>query len=322
MMGKQEEKHDIIELKKGNLTIYVSPDIAEKAKLRAQELIDEIRAGGYKSKLTEAQILAETDYLIKVSEKIVDRWPDLDIFEYLPLTKDGRFPGTGDFPQTILIADSKCEYVHNGEYFAKKVLQARLDTWYPNIPAWLSAKSDGGARHLVIDWFNAPEKKTPVFDRDLVPSKPEKTRLRYLKDDQVKPGYVYEDKNGTRYLYLGKLDIDYACMSESYKGKLDESRSDSVSYIWPHRYLKVTKKVQAAMDAYPDINRFVRAMSLTDKLWQSWLLKCSNRDNPRKFVREVAKALDFANIHEETFVGAAVKDGKGERHWLEYTIKP
>ena len=136
----------------------------------------------------------------------------------------------------------------------------------------------------------------------------------------IDPGRVYENRNGTRYLYLGKLDIGCAGMPRSRNA--DGGNGGSLPRVRAHRYLKITKAVQAAMDAYPDANMFLRAMSLTDKLCQSWLLKCSCRNGPRKFARAAEKALDFTDVHEEAFIGAMITDAGGERHWLEYTVRP
>lgn len=102
------------------------------------------------------------------------------------------------------------------------------------------------------------------------------TKAKNIKDEDVMAGRVYEEKSGTQYFYLGKLDENCE------KVELGE-----------HVYIRYAKKIQTLIKQAKDAG-----VKSIDDFNQNYIkpamcsLSFSQRENPRKFVNEVEKIFE------------------------------
>lgn len=300
----------------GNLIILVkdrNPDLAET--LMGDTITPEIKQ----------QYKQEINRLQNLMEHIVDSYPDrLDIFQCLPLTKAGKFNNA----QNTLIADSKCTTANlfPGErtmYPEKRTVQLRLMPYYDSEDAFIRNQKMENVRELRLDWYDAIRKTTPVFDVDENPSAPKTTRMSYLKDTDIKPGFVYEEKSGTQFLVLEGMQF-----GARYIYQQQDENPHGTRVIWygmtNHVYVRWTKKLESALSGTSDFNTFCHIMadSSKDSPW-TFRSDVSVRDNPRKFVKEICQVLNPSLTRTEQFMTmpdtspAARQD---QKKWFEYFL--
>lgn len=294
------------ELTCGDLTILV-PDMDGQDEDRLLSDINEyVSSGEFKSRLTPEQWRDEVRRLQAIMASITDGYPEkLNIFQYLPLTKAGKFPEN----RNILIADSKASTAAlydggaYGSYPSKRNIQLRLMPYYATTMDFIHDSRMADTRVLRLDWNDAVRKQRPVFDENGTPSKPEDERASYLKDTEVRPGFIYEEKSGSQYVCLDDMEfggreifIDADGNRTSYANGLTLRKSGM------HSYVKWTKKLETALAGRTDFNAFAHAMADGDKT-EPWCYghRISSRCNPRKFVREVGPAFDPALTRTESW---------------------
>lgn len=306
----------------GDLVILI-PDVSDQ---EATDLISNIReglaSGEFKSKMTLDQYQAEVQRLRELMQRIVNDYPDkLDIFDFLPLTKSGKFPGN----QNPVIASSKCTTAalyyggDNGSYPEKLTVQLRLMPYYADDMAFIRNRPMEDVRVIRLDWFDTLKKRPAVFDEMGVPSKPAaQTKTSYLKDTDVKPGYVYEEKSGTQFLCLDGMEFG-ARHIFIHDGK-QVSYDTSIHYkkFDQHLYLRWTKKLADAMAGKHDFNSLAHIMSDNDCKDPWTYAKLSIRENPRKFIKQIGQVIDPNLTRTETYRkgDASVQEGK----LLEYFL--
>lgn len=290
----------------GKLTIHIDPDFRKTSMDTAAEWADYFEMDAK----AKTAYLAEAERLCDIHDRIVGRFPEFNIFDYIPVTKSGHAAKE----QTVLVADTTKSNLFNMEFHTKR-LQLRLVPYYGDLNLLLSGKALEDAFEFKIDAFSNKTLTEPIFNKDGNPHKVEKARNAYLKDKDVVPGAVYADVKGTEYLYLGDLDIEQvghkngvidADMVRWYKelrglqvGTVDDiampTASELASRPACHCYLRMSKKLDAMAAGCQSLDGFIEAFLQTNsKGYKRWTEKLSMRENPRKFVSQ-ARVL-FADV--------------------------
>ena len=263
---------------------------------------------------TEAEARAELDRLVQIIQRIVTNYPDeLDIFQYLPLTKAGKFPENRDI--VIALSDVYTAARYDG-YVEKNMVQIRLRPYFNTTQDFIHNCRMADTRLLQLDWFDGLKKTQPVFDQNGVPAKPEFTRAKYLKDADVRPGFIYEDKAGTKYLCLSGCDILYEWL-KNYESDSHYVYGVAGLYV----YVRWTAKLEKAMAGKNTLNDLLHVMADMHKC--EITEQMSYRETPRKFVRELDQVFDPALTKEELFK-YATKDSDYVNlcYYIGHTLKP
>ena len=257
---------------------------------------------------------AEVDRLCKLAEYIVSPESKLNIFEYLPLTKTGDFPKN----QNILIATSKQGYGisyagASSDYPVSQKLQIRLIPAYASDMDFIYDRRMNDTVIMKVDLFDAIRKQEPIFDENGKPHKVIVTRATYLKDAEILPGRVYEEKTGTQYLCITgcKFKANYLDNGQVRWGY-------DLGDPCMHTYIRWSKVLEKALGNDTSFNNIIRVMAARDKT-SSIRDRLSIRENPRKFVKEVKVLFNSNTIRPESVIGAKYKDYNGY-HQYEYKI--
>lgn len=275
-------KNKYSEITNGKVSIYLDEfnvkcwkDAAEKvAEYYGSNIIPE-------SNLTGVQYKQKVEKMIDVAYGIMDGSVAPDIFNQIPLKKDGTFQ-----------ADRTIPVFSNGIGYADTYIGANSNSYIDACGVQLcifAERSEFGHEltdydqtefcsrtraKLVIRKRNGIVKKyllnADMSVNDII------SKAKNLKDTDVKPGSVYAEKSGTEYLYLGRVDYDF-------------KHSKSGHYV----YIRYTKKIQSLIDKAKDngvssLNDFNVNVLLPD----ADKFTFSRRDNARKFVKEVKKIFD------------------------------
>lgn len=273
----------------------------------------------------KAKCEQEIQRLQDLMERIVNGYPDnLDIFQYLPLTKAGKFNNA----QNTLIADSGCTTAGlfsggRSMYLEKQTVQLRLMPYYDSADAFIRNQKMEDVRELRLDWYDSVRKTVPVFDFNGSPAKPETARASYLKDTDIRPGFVYEEKSGTQFLALEGMQFGARYIFQ-WPGK-DPEPSEVLWYgQTDHIYIRWTKKLESALAGASDFNTFSHIMADSIKS-DPWPFKgcVSIRENPRKFTKEIRQVLDPSLTKPEQFTTAPSLSpavGQDRKMWFEYFL--
>lgn len=288
----------------GKLTILVLNDNLADIRTRIkQEAID------VKNELNDPNIdpdmwQAEADKLCGLAERIVSPDSGIDVFDYLPLTKSGNFPKN----KNVLIAQSKCKWGAtwtgaSNDYPEVRNLSIRLVPAYDGLVNWLHNARMNDTMIMRVDLFDAVRKQEPIFDENGIPRKVVVAKAKYLKDSKVKPGRVYEEKSGTKYLCLDGLDLSFNYIH--YIDENDMNGTRSKGYSLPrdkHYYIRWTNALAKAIGQNPSANDVIKVLAMKDN-GEPIPDRLSQRENPRKFVRKVDTVFDPGTAHPETIVG-------------------
>lgn len=233
------------------------------------------------SKLTGVQYKQKVDQMINVAYGIMDGSIAPDIFNQIPLKKDGTFQ-----------ADKTIPVFSNGISYANVYIDSNSNSYIDACGIQLcifAERSEFGhepADYDQMEFCSKTRAKLVIRERNCLVKKyllnadmsvnDVVSRAKNLKDADIKPGSVYAEKSGTEYLYLGHVDYDFA-----------HSKSDH--YI----YIRYTKKIQslteeAKKSGITTVNDFNLKVLLPD----IGKFTFSRRDNARKFVKEVKKIFD------------------------------
>lgn len=270
------------EITNGKVSVYLDEfniqcwkDAAEKvAEHYGNNIIPE-------SNLTGVQYKQKVDQMINVAYGIMDGSVAPDIFNQIPLKKDGTFQ-----------ADKTIPIFSNGIGYANVDIDANSNSYIDACGVQLcifAEQSEFGhepADYDQMEFCSKTRAKLVIRERNGLVKKyllnadmsvnDVVSRAKNLKDADVKPGSVYAEKSGTEYLYLGHVDYDF-------------NHSQSDHYI----YIRYTKKVQSLADeakksGIVTVNDFNMKVLLPDIDKFTF----SRRDNARKFVKEVKKIFD------------------------------
>lgn len=289
-----------------DLTILVPDEDSQHEDRLLSDIAESIESGELKSRLTPEQWRDEVRRLQAIMTRITADYPEkLNIFQYLPLTKTGKFPEN----RNILIADSKAStaalYDEDayGDYPNKRNIQLRLMPYYATTTDFIRNNRMADTRVLRLDWNDAIRKQQPVFDDNGAPSKPTDKRTSYLKDTEIHPGFIYEEKSGYQYVCLDDMEFGgREIFIDSAGNKTSYSRGLTLRKSRKHTYVRWTKKLETALAGRTDFNSFAHAMADGDKT-EPWCYghRMSARLSPRKFVREVGPAFDPALTRTESW---------------------
>ena len=111
------------------------------------------------------KFMNKINWLYNIAENIITKYPEFDIFKYLPLTKAGNFIKG----KSILIASTDMNDIRDDEYHTKNTLQLRLypiktdDTYY-------HIRYTGNKMELNIAQYNCKPKSKPIFTVNCMPS--------------------------------------------------------------------------------------------------------------------------------------------------------
>jgi len=256
---------------------------------------------------TDTQYIEAVNGLCYLAERIIKDYTDkLDIFDYIPLTKQGKFPKN----QTILLADTKIANVVNGGYYvAKYKLQLRLVEAYSSTEDFINKTCIENTLALEIDLYQKESKTLPVFNSDGIPSKTERARNTYLKDDEIKAGSSYIDAKGTEYLYLGKLRLTGGILKDNESADNLDTRK-----LCPgHVYTKMTKQLKKLLEQSQSnsltelVDKIAIAYTNADNMWCE-TSKISWRENPRKFTQLVTTYVQDEPIATHTITTEPYKN--------------
>lgn len=293
-----ETSEKTVILQKGGVTIIIDGSSINRAKqLASNAVLGEFVSEG----LDPTACADEITRLINLAERIA-KHEDIDIFDYLTLTKSGTLNRT----KNVLLADSKVTDTWNGEYFSRKGLQLRLEWFYvcSDVENVIGKNTD--AITLRIDWYDASKKLEPIFDRDDQPHTVAQTRASYIKTSDLVPGHVYAEKSGTEWLYLGSIPVKEETFFFEDKSDCpaDGTIPTQSAYITDlsngYIHVRWTKKLQGMLGSVKDLNDFIRLMAETEKQGTPWYQRASYRREPRKFVSEVCAIFDGSKIRKET----------------------
>lgn len=270
----------------------------------------------------------EAERLCKLAMDIATGKLEINIFDYLPLTKSGDFPKN----RNTLIAISKCGYGGRYDgYIEVMKLQARLVPAFANENAWLQNIRMDNMMILDVSLYDASKKQEPVFDENGMPRKIVVTRATYLKDNQVLPGRVYETKTGMKFLCLDHCNYTSKFVSCDKNGTPDQPKAKnftSANVPYAERffmYLRYTDALEKALGADTSYNHLMHVLANKKKDIDEQI---SMRETPRKFVKEIKTLFDPTTIKPEKFRSPVIKDqyqsftGSIDYHFYEYEILP
>lgn len=307
-------------IKGGLLTIYIDPDFRTKSMETANSWADyfEMDAAKKQAYLDEAARLCD------LHDRIVNQFPELNIFDFIPVTKSGHAAKD----QTILLADTGKSNLFNMEFQTKR-LQLRLVPYHGDQNLILSGGCLEDSFLFKIDAFSNKTLTEPVFDKHGTPRKVTRAKNKYIDDANVTPGAVYAELKGTEYLYLGDLDIETVLHVNGamdpddialYKKRRDlrvhsiddipmPSPKDLAEWAPCHCYLRMTKKLEAMAAGCKSLDEFIeKFIQANSKGYTQWTEKLSTREKPRKFVSQSKQLFEDNKINPVWRSGPAEHD--------------
>lgn len=263
----------------------------------------EIRKQHGQTKIEDMTCTGE-EYFDKM-EKIIQIAHDLmngqlvpDLFQRIPLKKNGTFTANRRIP---IFKNNLYEAAQYDTHVAKSELVLCVipqETYEYGEKYDLSEPITEHRARLAITSIQGAKKIYPLIGKNMVINDIT-TKTTYLKNDQIQPGGIYQEKSGTEYLYLGCINIDdiseYARM---YKIPTNKKIFDAI--LPCHHYIRMTKKIQKMIDQSNSLEKFLK-IYIQDKVKKQYdNPNFSERENPRKFVKETATTFvnkTFTNIN-------------------------
>lgn len=238
-------------IEKNGLKISLDTDFLLYCK---QCLLSHIEDGSFTEFVNKKGLeLSEADYedaverLYQLALDIMDdkkRENGLNIFEYLPLTKAGKFHKKNP----ILLATSGIKDIWNQDYFSMYMMDLRL---IPHCSNDYPYESDGLSADIHLGFYSHNTgKEVPIFDGNNHPAKVQPTQ--YIKKTDLKIGSVYKDIKGIKYMYVGQYYSAYCkegtkkeyMQTEDYNLISQRIRPDGEPLIPRYYYIKMTKKME------------------------------------------------------------------------------
>ena len=316
----REEKDGNIAISNGKLTIVV---MTENLNDVCRHIRDEAVAWKQdnESKVDPDVWQDEAKRLSELAERIVSPECDFNIFDFIDLTKSGNFPKN----KNQLIATSKCLVSGTYDYPVARRLQLKLVPAYGDLWEWMEDIRLDDTMILKLDVFDSVRKQEPVFDEDGIPHKVVVTKASYLRDDQIVPGRIYEEKSGTQFLCITGCAFKIFCVDNP-TGKRDyltkrpfASEKDHHGDPW-YCYVRWTAALAKEVGSDTSYANILRALADKDNVDTAVFNRISSRITPRKFVREISTLFDPASIQPETIIGRAFKNCRNvDKRW-EYEI--
>lgn len=235
------------EISNGTVTVFLDEHNIARMLDEADKIKEEY--GGQKvegARCTGDEYHDRIQKLAEIAHGIMDGTICPDLFEHLPLKKDGTFK----MDQPIPIFDGKIDRIY-GEYGTGDKIMIAI-TAGEHVTTGYSGWRDTTPTlaRLSIATRQTSKKTVPLLDENLE-IQDIKTKKTYLKDDAIAAGSTYIEKSGTVYLYLGK------------KGN-------------EHIYTRWTKKMQKLAASADTLADLIAAMDAEKP-------SLSRREHPRKF---------------------------------------
>lgn len=259
---------------------------SQKALKEMTAFIDDNPNAGYTC--TGQEYIDQYNHLCRLAERIIDDYPNLDIFQYLPTTKAGNFAKNNH----MLLKSSEIHIVYNNNYFTRSTMQLRLVPTYASEEDWIEDKKQTNVMLLDIQFFNANVNIEPIFDKHDQPRIPEK--IKYIKT--ATPGTVYSEKDkNTEYLYVGGLKIQYKRIPNQTNPAEDVNGIQNLQFQTiniNHAYIRMTKQLHKIAETSKNLGEFLLQYMIHKNNPDFISILSSIRQEPRKFTTEIKKLFD------------------------------
>lgn len=294
------------EISNGTNSIYLDEYNIQKALSAAQN----IQQTYGDSKIPDSNITGN-DYLLRVKQLsgiaygIIYNNFVSNIFDWLPLKKNGAFP----INRKIIIYKNNITRTSNENgYVSSTQITLCIQThgsesWFDHYDT--KEEVNPHRARLIITSIDSAKKIYPLLDENLH-VQDIKSKTSYLPNDQIQAGHIYQEKSGTEYLYLGNISIH-----------TEKSANFQMIYhdkiYTEHHYIRASKKIKDLLSKVKSLDELLEI--LTNE-------QCKDSfDHPRKFMSVREKPRKFVKESGDTALC---------KHWInastpnntECTIKP
>lgn len=242
----------------GKLRIWFFNEMLEAVLDNAFQVAETIDGGNTSYNCSGEAYVDAVDRLYSLAKDIVSKYPQQDIFSYIPLSKSGSFVRD----KSILLADTDIINTYQEDCFIQKKLQLRLVSVYKDADFYWDCEEIKDTMAFEIAEYKIGDNTIPVFDTDNVPRIINKEKAVYpLSNKKITEGCVYTDINKEEFLYLGYFSLVPFYFAETEKSEYIEriSKNDiTESYQVPkYCYVRVTKKVKSMLEKSNSLQSFI-----------------------------------------------------------------
>ena len=238
--------------------------------------------------ITGNQYLERTKQMIQVAHDLINGKLVPDLFRKIPgiRKKDRTFTENRKIPifkNSLYDAENYYDYVDKSELVLCIITHG---TWDFHQPYDMSQTVSPTRARLALTDIHGAKKIYPLLNKDLSVNDIV-SRTKYLKQDQICPGGIYQEKSGTNYLYLGNISI---LNDKSYdiQKQFDPNDPQKQGVYTSHCYIRMTKKIQKIIDESPNMDVFLQNYIRPYLNTDCEVIPLSTRMNPRKFVTEIS----------------------------------
>lgn len=269
------------EISDGTNSIYLDEYNIQKALCAAQK----IQQTYGDSKISDSNITGD-DYLLRIKQLIGIAYGIIhnnlvsNIFDLLPLKKNGTFPIKRKiviYKNNITRASSEDGYVSSTQ-IALCIQTHGSESWFDHHDP--KEEVNPHRARLIITSIDSAKKIYPLLDENLH-VQDIKSKTSYLPNDQIQAGHIYQEKSGTEYLYLGNISI------QSTKTATFQTTCKCGIYT-AHHYIRATKKIKDLLSKVKSLDELLEI--ITNEKCKTYFDSpqefMSVREKPRKFVKE------------------------------------
>lgn len=256
------------------LSIILDNDGINKYRKIAQQL--QLKYGNQtmrSSNLTGNQYYNKIEEMINVATQIINKNLIPNIFDVIPLKKDGTF-----FNHNVVIFYNHCTYFAESTYEYLDVSSVILCL----TPYYKSSKIDNTKMILTLAVLNTAKKLYPLLDSNLH-VQDIKTKTKYIPNHLVQTGAIYKEKSGTQYLYLGQIDIRII-PTQYLQNPQKPYPHDYTGY---YTYVRITKAIKEYIQKSTCLDDLFIFLIQNKKTGIHEPPSLSIRYNPRKFTEQV-----------------------------------
>lgn len=250
------------------------------------------------SSLTGEKYYQKIKQMIDIAHMIMNKQQLPDIFDLIPLKKDGTFQAN----RRIYIFENGLTNYEYGYRIALCIVPDETVEFRDEYD--MSENVNEYRARLAIAFIMGVKKANILLDRNLE-IQDIKKKVRYLKQEDLNVGAIYKEKNGTEFLFLGRIVISYEDISIGmlYLHPLKYTDSNPIRY---YHYVKVTKKIRELIDKSGNLDEFLELLA-NEKIKKSYdsyddFGFSRRRDTtPRKFVEETSfpfKGKGWVNVNQ------------------------
>lgn len=246
-------------------------DLATEYLKKPDELI------GEDTKITGRKFAEKIDKCIDVANQIMSGSLLPDLFDRLPLKKNGTFPVNRTIPiyKTGITLDISSGFM----YMTEVILCITTEnTWDGKQTYDATHMTSPVSARMSIRTVSGAKKSKALLTAGLS-TNDQPVRVSYL--DKVIPGCIYKEKSGSEYLYLG-YNVLFASAESNYGLKYELSRQRK--YLC-YKYIRMSKKLSDLYEKSPDMITFLKAYVASVKPDSD--INISERQTQRKFTELV-----------------------------------